>query len=71
MNNSLYDVICKGVLTLVVCVSLTCVCVHLYNISDTLNQIKECEYQIKEYPTLKNIEVQTEKVDSLMQTLER
>lgn len=69
MKNSLFDIICKGLITLTACITLSCVCVHLYNISDTLKQIKECEYQKKEYPTLKNIEVQNEKIDSLLTVL--
>lgn len=69
MKNSLFDVISKAVITLVFAVTSIMMCVSVHNISSTLEQIQECEYQIKEYPVLKNIEVQTEKVDSLMQSL--
>ena len=69
MKNCLFDIIIKTTITFVACITLTCACVHLYNISDTLNQIKKCEYQKKEYPTLKNIEVQNEKIDSLLTVL--
>lgn len=69
MKNCLFDIIIKTTITLVACVTLTCACVHLYNISDTLKQIKECEYQKKEYPTLRNIEIQNEKIDSLVTAL--
>ena len=69
--NSMFDVISKSIITIAVVV-MTIICCYKFNrITDILEQIRDCQEQIDKYPTLRNVEVQTERADSLMQLLRK
>lgn len=58
-------------LFMVVCITILLSQTYYLNQKvETFVEIQECEYQIKNYPTLRNIEVQYAKIDSLQNNLQ-
>lgn len=54
------------IITSIVCLMMVMAVRNINHSVKKIEQLYECQYQIEHYPTLKNIEVQTARIDSIL-----
>ncbi len=54
------------IVTVIVCLMMVMAAHNMSQSVKKIEQLNECQYQIEHYPTLKNIEVQTARIDSIL-----
>lgn len=67
--NSLYNVIIDGIIAISFITTMIINACSISKVNDTFRQIQECRQNAKDYPTLKNREVMTDRCDSLYMTI--
>lgn len=58
-------------LFVIICITILILQTYYLNEKvETFVEIQECEYQIKEFPTLRNVEVMYQRIDSIQNNLQ-
>ena len=69
MRNSLYNIIIDGIIAIAFVSTMIINACSIRKVTTTLDRIEEYRQNAKDYPTLKNREVMTDRCDSLFNTI--